>query len=107
MSRVGDRWTVHVVSSLGDGPLRFTELRRAIGGISQRMLTLTLKNLERDGLLTRTTFNTSPPRVDYELSKVGATLLEPVLGLARWAEAHWPEIQAARERHDARDRRKA
>lgn len=104
MGRVGDRWTVHIVASLGGGPLRFTELRRHIAGISQRMLTLTLKNLERDGILTRTTFKTSPPRVDYELSKLGATLLDPVLNLTRWAESHWPEIQAARERHDASSR---
>src|SRR4249920_207727 len=75
LARVGDKWTVLVVSMLGDGPRRFNELRRALGSISQRMLTLTLRGLERDGLVTRTVFPTIPPRVDYELTKLGRSLL--------------------------------
>jgi len=82
LARVGDKWTVLVVSTLGDGPKRFNELRRALGSISQRMLTLTLRCLERDGLVTRTVFPTIPPRVDYALTKLGHSLLEPVSGLA-------------------------
>src|SRR6201746_2534405 len=81
LSRVGDKWTVLVVSTLGDGPKRFNELRRALGSISQRMLTLTLRALERDGLVTRTVFPTVPPRVDYELTDLGRSLLEPVSGI--------------------------
>ena len=81
LSRVGDKWTVLVVTTLGDGPKRFNELRRALGSISQRMLTLTLRGLERDGLVTRTVFPTVPPRVDYELTDLGRSLLEPVSGL--------------------------
>src|SRR5882672_3865379 len=78
LARVGDKWTVLVVSTLGDGPMRFNELRRALGSISQRMLTLTLRALERDGLVTRTVLPTNPPRVDYELTKLGKSLLDPV-----------------------------
>src|SRR5947209_14551566 len=78
LSRVGDKWTVLVVSTLGDGPKRFNELRRALGSISQRMLTLTLRGLERDGLVTRTVFPTIPPRVEYELTRLGRSLLKPV-----------------------------
>ena len=76
LARVGDKWTVLVVSTLGDGPKRFNELRRALGSISQRMLTLTLRGLERDGLVTRTVFPTIPPRVDYELTDLGRSLLD-------------------------------
>src|ERR1700726_3180673 len=86
LARVGDKWTVLVVSTLGDGPKRFNELRRALGSISQRMLTLTLRSLERDGLVTRTVFPTIPPRVDYELTKQGLTLLEPIQALSDWAD---------------------
>jgi DNA-binding HxlR family transcriptional regulator len=78
LARVGDKWTVLVVSTLGAGPKRFNELRKALGSISQRMLTLTLRGLERDGLVTRTVYPTVPPRVDYELTKLGRSLLEPV-----------------------------
>src|SRR5439155_110147 len=77
LARVGDKWTVLVVIALGEGPKRFNELRRGLGSISQRMLTLTLRGLERDGLVTRTVFPTIPPRVDYELTKLGHSLLEP------------------------------
>src|SRR5215217_8529895 len=82
LSRVGDKWTVLVVTMLGDGPRRFNELRRALGSISQRMLTLTLRSLERDGLVTRTVFATIPPRVEYALTAAGKTLIELVIVLA-------------------------
>jgi DNA-binding HxlR family transcriptional regulator len=101
LARVGDKWTVLVVSTLGDGPKRFNELRRALGSISQRMLTLTLRALERDGLVTRTVFPTIPPRVDYELTKLGRSLLEPVSALGSWAIKNRPAIQNARQRFDA------
>src|ERR1700690_3130020 len=84
LARVGDKWTVLVVTVLGEGPKRFNELRRALGSISQRMLTLTLRGLERDGLVTRTVFATTPPRVDYELTRLGHTLLKPLVQLANW-----------------------
>lgn len=101
LSRVGDKWTVLVVSTLGDGPKRFNELRRALGSISQRMLTLTVRALERDGLVTRTVFPTNPPRVDYELTGLGRSLLEPVSALGTWARHNRPAIQSARQRFDA------
>ncbi|HZD91071.1 MAG TPA: helix-turn-helix domain-containing protein [Pseudolabrys sp.] len=100
LSRVGDKWTVLVVSTLGDGPKRFNELRKALGSISQRMLTLTLRGLERDGLVTRTVFPTIPPRVDYELTGLGRSLLEPVSELGMWARRNREAIQAARKRFD-------
>ena len=97
LSRVGDKWTVLVVSTLGDGPKRFNELRKALGSISQRMLTLTLRGLERDGLVTRTVFPTNPPRVDYELTRLGRSLLEPVseLGSGRARTALLSRMLAA------------
>jgi DNA-binding HxlR family transcriptional regulator len=101
LSRVGDKWTVLVVSTLGDGPKRFNELRKALGSISQRMLTLTLRALERDGLVTRTVFPTIPPRVDYELTKLGRSLLEPVNGLSLWARRNRASIVEARRKFDA------
>src|SRR3954471_25028283 len=85
LARVGDKWTVLVVRVLGGGRKRFNELRRALGSISQRMLTLTLRGLERDGLVTRTAFATVPPRVEYELTTLGGSLLAPVSGLGLWA----------------------
>ena len=100
LNRVGDKWSVFVVGVLEDGPKRFNEIRRAVEGISQRMLTLTLRGLERDGLVTRTLFPTIPPRVDYELTPLGKTLLDPVLALANWAESHRLDIQDARVRFD-------
>lgn len=102
LNRVGDKWSVQLVALLRNGPQRFSDLRRAIEGISQRMLTLTLRGLERDGLVTRTVYPTIPPRVDYELTPLGKTLLTPILQLAAWAEAHRFEIQDARQRYDAR-----
>ncbi len=102
LARVGDKWTVLVVSTLGDGPKRFNELRRALGSISQRMLTLTLRGLERDGLVTRTVTPSIPPRVDYALTRLGRSLLEPVSGLGLWARKNRPAIQEARKRFDQR-----
>src|SRR5271170_1581800 len=86
LNRVGDKWSVLIVSLLADGPKRFSDLRRSIEGISQRMLTLTLRGLERDGLVTRTVFPTIPLRVDYELTKQGLTLLEPIRALSDRAD---------------------
>jgi DNA-binding HxlR family transcriptional regulator len=100
LSRVGDKWTILVVSELGNGPKRFNEIRRALGSISQRMLTLTLRGLERDGLVTRTVFPTIPPRVDYELTKLGRSLLEPVSGIGLWARQNRTAIQEARLHFD-------
>jgi DNA-binding HxlR family transcriptional regulator len=100
LQRIGDKWTVLVVGELGGGAKRFNEIRRSLGSISQRMLTLTLRGLERDGLVTRTVFPTVPPRVDYELTKLGRSLLEPVNGLGRWARQNQPAILQAREHFD-------
>jgi DNA-binding HxlR family transcriptional regulator len=102
-NRVGDKWSVLVVALLGGGKKRFSELRRTIGGISQRMLTLTLKGLERDGLITRTVYPSIPPRVEYELTKLGRSLLIPVTGLGDWASQNREKIQAAREKYDAQN----
>ena len=103
LSRIGDKWTVMIVAQLGDGPLRFNELHRTIKGVSQRMLTLTLKNLERDGLVSRTVTPSIPPRVDYALTDLGRSMLIPVNALGQWAAAHIPAMDAARERYDGRD----
>ena len=105
LDRIGDKWSLLVIVTLNDGLLRFTELQRHIPGISQRMLTLTLRGLERDGLVTRTVFPTVPPRVDYELTKLGRSLLEPVNELGRWARQNQPVIQEARQKFDAAERR--
>jgi DNA-binding HxlR family transcriptional regulator len=102
LNRVGDKWSVQIVALLGDGPMRFSELRRSIEGISQRMLTLTVRGLERDGLITRTVFPEIPPRVEYELTKLGKTLLEPISALADWAHEYRTAIHEARERFDSR-----
>ncbi len=106
LNRIGDKWSVLVVALLRGGPMRFTELRRAIEGISQRMLTLTLRGLERDGLVARSVEPTIPPRVDYELTKLGRTLLEPIVALATWADENRNAIQEARDRYDARAARR-
>ena len=102
LNRVGDKWSVLVIMLLRDGPRRFSQLRRGIAGISQRMLTLTLRHLERDGLVTRTVFPTIPPRVDYELTPLGHSLRDPVEALGRWAMLHQPDIRAAQARFDER-----
>ncbi len=101
LNRVGDKWSILVVAVLDQGPRRFSELRRAIEGISQRMLTRTLRGLERDGLVTRTVFPTVPPRVDYDLTPLGRTLLVPVRELAAWADENRQAIQTAREQYDS------
>ena len=103
LARVGDKWSVFVIMLLGDGPRRFNEIKRMVGGISQRMLTLTLRGLERDGLVTRTVFPTIPPRVDYELTDLGRGLSQPVIALATWAIEHLTEIEDARARFDRRN----
>ena len=102
LARIGDKWTVFVVRLLSERPMRFNELKREIGGISQRMLTLTLRGLERDGLVTRTVFPTVPPRVDYALTDLGRTLIEMLRGMGEWAVTHRPAIIAARAAYDAR-----
>src|SRR6266852_7212770 len=106
LARVGDKWTVLVVGVLGDGPKRFSEIRRALGSISQRMLTLTLRGLERDGLVTRTVFPTIPPRVEYELTRLGRSLLEPVSTLGLWARQNRSAIHDARRRFDVAQNRR-
>lgn len=100
LNRVGDKWSMLIVMLLGDGPMRFMELKRAIDGISQRMLTLSLRNLERDGLLTRHVTPSIPPRVDYELTELGQSLRGPVQALGAWAMAHIECIRAAQQRFD-------
>ncbi|GAA2478835.1 winged helix-turn-helix transcriptional regulator [Winogradskya humida] len=102
LDRVGDKWSVLIVVLLGHRTHRFNELHRSIEGISQRMLTLTLRTLERDGLVKRTVHASVPPRVDYELTELGRTLLVPVQALDDWARAHRDDIRAARVTHDAR-----
>ena len=102
LDRVGDKWSVLIVVLLGRRTHRFSELHRAIEGISQRMLTLTLRQLEREGLVTRTVFPVVPPRVDYELTDLGSTLLDTIQELVAWAGKHGNEIIAAREAYDAR-----
>ena len=103
LARVGDKWSVFVIMMLIDGPMRFNELKRTINGISQRMLTLTLRGLERDGLVTRTVFPTIPPRVDYELTELGHGLAKPVKALGQWVFEHQPEIQGARAKFDGKN----
>lgn len=97
LNRIGDKWSTLTIVMLGAGPKRFSELRRGIDGISQRMLTLTLRGLERDGLVTRTVTPSIPPRVDYALTPLGQALLVPVMGLVQWAYDNRTAIQTARE----------
>ena len=104
LDRIGDKWTVMVVGVLEQGPLRYNEIRRAIDGISQRMLTLTLKELERDGLVTRTMYPTIPPRVDYELTQLGRNLMTPLRSLYDWAVKHRPAMLAARRKFAEKER---
>ena len=106
LARIGDKWAVLVVRLLGDGAMRFSELQRRIDGISQRMLTLTLRGLERDGLVSRTVQATVPPRVDYELTELGVSLLAPVKALGDWAFANQIEIEGARARFDKATQKK-
>ena len=97
--RIGDRWTALIVGALEDGTRRFTEIRDAMG-ITSKVLSQTLRTLERDGLIRRTAYDESPPRVEYELTSLGLTLCEPLAAIRDWAEAHLPEILAARDRAD-------
>ena len=97
LARIGDKWTVMVVGALSEGPIRYNEIRRRVEGISQRMLTLTLKGLEQDGLVTRTMYPTIPPRVDYELTELGRKLILPLQALSEWARENRPAMLAARE----------
>jgi DNA-binding HxlR family transcriptional regulator len=102
LDRIGDKWTVMVVGALSKGPLRFNALLRVIGGVSHRMLTLTLRALERDGLVKRTVHPTVPPRVEYELTKVGKSLIEPLSSLSAWVQKNQAAIEAARLASDAK-----
>jgi DNA-binding HxlR family transcriptional regulator len=101
LERVGDKWSMLIIVRLREGgTMRFGQLSRAVGGISQRMLTLTLRHLERDGLVLRTTYAEVPPRVEYALTELGRTLTDPVIALARWALENYPTIELNRARHD-------
>jgi DNA-binding HxlR family transcriptional regulator len=100
LNRIGDKWSVMIVGYLTRKTMRFNELRHSIGGISQRMLTLTLRNLERDGLVTRTVYPEIPPRVEYQLTDLGRTLTEPLDALWQWAAEHQDEVREARARYD-------
>ena len=100
LNRIGDKWSVMVVGHLTKKTMRFNELRHSIGGISQRMLTLTLRNLERDGLVTRTVFPEIPPRVEYQLTELGRTLTSPLDALWNWADRHGADVHTARENYD-------
>jgi DNA-binding HxlR family transcriptional regulator len=102
LDRIADKWSLLVIYVLADGTKRFGELRRDIDGISQRMLTLTLRQLERDGLVIRTVFPVVPPRVDYELTELASTLLDTIQALVAWAGKHGNEIIQARNAYDAR-----
>jgi len=103
LARVGDTWSVYVIHVLGDArTLRFNELRKQVDGISQRMLTVTLRGLERDGLVARAVYPEVPPRVEYTLTPLGATLRQLIRGLVAWAGAHLAEVEAARSEYDAR-----
>jgi DNA-binding HxlR family transcriptional regulator len=106
LAKVGDKWSVLIIVLLGDGPKRFNEIKRLVGGISQRMLTLTLRGLERDGLVTRTLFPTIPPRVDYELTPLGRSLWAAVEPLGSWAREHIGDIHKARDKFDRRKDKK-
>ncbi|MHB8178730.1 MAG: winged helix-turn-helix transcriptional regulator [Vulcanimicrobiaceae bacterium] len=104
LDRIADKWTTLIIGILGraDGPVRFGELRRSISGISQKMLTQTLRDLERDGLVIRKLYPEIPPRVEYSLTPLGQTLDEPLRALARWAERHMPAVRTAQEAFDRR-----
>src|SRR5688572_24659793 len=103
LDRIAGKWSLLTIALLDRGPLRFTELQRLIDGISQRMLAVTLRQLERDGLVTRTVYPVVPPRVDYQLTTLGASLLETTQALVAWTETHQDEVAAARSAYDARE----
>ena len=102
LDRIGDKWTLLVVATLHGQQMRFTELLQRTPGVSQRMLTLTLRHLERDGLVTRTVFAEVPPRVEYELTATGRTLIEPAVAIAEWAVEHNPDIERSQQAFDSR-----
>ena len=102
LQRIGDKWSILIVMILARGPLRFNELKRMVDGISQRMLTLNLRGLEREGMVTRTIFPTIPPKVEYALTELGRSLCGPIIALGQWAEANYDAIEAARQAFDAR-----
>src|SRR3984885_2728399 len=104
LTKIGDKWTIFVILSLDllGGRARFYEIERSVPGISQRMLSSTLKNLERDGLVIRELFPEVPPRVEYELTKLGKSLLRPTQGLVDWAKANWEQVRKAQSKYDAR-----
>src|SRR6266436_2783672 len=106
LARIGDKWTVMVVGVLSQGSMRYSQIFKLMHGVSQRMLTLTLKSLERDGLVTRTVYPTIPPRVDYALTKLGHSLLEPVSSLGLWARQNRSAIHDARRRFDVAQNRR-
>jgi len=109
LSRVGDKWSLLVIAMLEGMPARrgrFSDLKRRVPGISQRMLTATVRNLERDGMLTRHVYPEVPPRVEYQLTALGRGLMDPVRGLVSWLQSNWPAIRGARERFDAQSPRK-
>jgi DNA-binding HxlR family transcriptional regulator len=103
LARIGEKWSVLIIMTLAEHPCRFSDLKRMIGGISQRMLTLCLRGLERDGLVRRTVFPVVPPRVEYQLTPLGRSLCEPVTALGTWARSHLAEIDAARAAFDQRE----
>lgn len=102
LARVANKWTAMIVITLSDGPARFGAIREQVGGISGKVLSETLRDLERDGLVTRTAYDEMPPRVEYDLTPLGRTLREPLTALGRWAEGHVEEVLAAREEYDRR-----
>jgi DNA-binding HxlR family transcriptional regulator len=102
LQRVGDKWSMYVIDLLGQGTMRFSELHRSIDGITARMLTVTLRGLERDGIVTRTIHPVIPPRVEYDLTPMGQTLLNAIGQLVTWADSHLPEISAAQAAYDAK-----
>ena len=102
LNRIGDTWSVLIIVSLADGPRRYSELAARIEGVSPKMLTQTLRGLERDGLITRTVFAEVPPRVEYDLTSLGHSLLGLVSGLETWAQEHMPDVVNARDAYDSR-----
>lgn len=102
LDRVADKWSLYVVAVLGDGERRFTEIKRTVEGVSQRMLTVTLRGLERDGIVTRTIYSAMPPNIAYRLTPLGETLLSATAPLIAWATKHLDDVEAARERFDQR-----
>ncbi len=107
LDRIGDKWSLYVITLLGEETKRFSELKREAEGISQRMLSVTLRGLERDGLVTRTMYRVMPPRVEYALTDLGRDLLAAVGPFIAWLDAHVPEIEAARKEYDARAKEEA